>query len=102
LLDDNKQYVRRDAVSNGCCGGAGLDPREAQSIYLGRLIRGGGIIFLDDYQTARRGTSRILRHHQPGLDAGGSLHPDALHQWAVLPTTTTKPKERPFDYFIDF
>jgi hypothetical protein len=42
--------VRRDAVSHGCRGGAGLDPREAQSIYLGRLAHGGGIIFLDDYQ----------------------------------------------------
>jgi hypothetical protein len=42
--------VRRDAVSHGCRGGAGLDPREAQSLYLGRLVRGGGIIFLDDYQ----------------------------------------------------
>ena len=27
LLDDNKQYVRRHAVSHGCRGGAGLDPR---------------------------------------------------------------------------
>jgi hypothetical protein len=29
--------------------------------------------------TPRRGPSRILLHHQPGLDAGGSLHPRRAH-----------------------
>lgn len=30
----------------------------------------------------------------------GVSTPGALHQLAVLPTTTTKPTERPFDYFM--
>jgi hypothetical protein len=94
--------VRRDAVSHGCRGGAGLDPREAQSIYLARLIRGGGIIFLDDYQLPGVARAASFCIANPGWTLEEVSTPDPLHQWAVLPTTTTKPKERPFDYFIDF
>jgi hypothetical protein len=101
LLDDNKQYVSRDAVSHGGRGGAGLDPRAAQSIYLGRLIRGGGIIVLDDYQLPGVARAASFCITNPGRTLEEVSTPNALHQWAVL-RTTTKPKERPFDYFIDF
>ena len=59
----------------GCRGGAGLDPRATQSISLGRLIRRGGITFLDDYQLRVVARARILLHHQPGLDAEGVSTP---------------------------
>jgi predicted O-methyltransferase YrrM len=42
--------------------------------YLGRLIRPGGIIFLDDYQLP--GVARgLIFHVEPGLDHGGDLTP---------------------------
>jgi len=65
--------VKRDAVSHGCRGGDRRDPREAQSIYLGCLIRG-----VDSSSGTTINTPacpiRILLHRQPGLYAGGSLH----------------------------
>lgn len=47
--------------------------------------------------TPRRGSSRILLHHRTGLDAGGSLAPDALTNGPSLylgrrPTPTAAPK----------
>jgi hypothetical protein len=38
----------------------------------------------------------------PGWTLEDVSTPGALHQSAVLPTTTTKPTECPFDYFMDF
>ena len=70
-------------------------------IYLGRLVRGGGIIFLDDYQLPA--VARAVSFCATNLDwtVEKVSSPDAQHQWAVL-RTTAKPKERPFDYFVDF
>ena len=70
-------------------------------IYLGRLVRGGGIIFLDDYQlpAVARAVSFCVTNLDWTIEEVSS--PDALHQWAVL-RTPVKPKERAFDYFVDF
>ena len=70
-------------------------------VYLGRLVRPGGIIFLDDY-------------HLPGITKAASFFVANLgwalqevskaedrHHWAVL-RTSTEPDTRPFQYFIDF
>ena len=70
-------------------------------IYLGRLVRGGGIIFLDDYQlpAMARAVSFCVTNLDWTLEKVSPA--DAHHQWAVL-RTPAKPKERRFDYFVDF
>jgi predicted O-methyltransferase YrrM len=70
-------------------------------IYLGRLVRGGGIIFLDDYQlpAVARAVSFCVTNLDWTVEKVSS--PDAHHQWAVV-RTPAKPKERAFDYFVDF
>jgi predicted O-methyltransferase YrrM len=70
-------------------------------IYLGRLVRGDGIIFLDDYQlpAVARAVSFCVTNLDWTVEKVSS--PDAHHQWVVL-RTTAKPKERRFDYFVDF
>ena len=70
-------------------------------VYLGRLVRGGGIIFLDDYQ--RPGVARAVSFCVTNLDwMVEKVSPaDAHHQWAVLRTPARR-RERAFDYFVDF
>jgi predicted O-methyltransferase YrrM len=70
-------------------------------IYLGRLVRGGGIIFLDDYQlpAVARAVSFCVTNLDWAVEKVSTA--EAHHQWAVL-RTPAKPKERGFDYFVDF
>ena len=70
-------------------------------IYLGRLVRGGGVIFIDDYQLPA--VARAVSFCVTNLDwTIEELSPtDGNHQWAVL-RTTAEPKERPFDFFVHF
>jgi predicted O-methyltransferase YrrM len=69
--------------------------------YLGRLLRPGSIVFLDDYQLP--GVARAVSFFLANL--GWRLEelspPDDLHQWAVL-RTSDGPDRRPFDHFVDF
>ncbi len=69
--------------------------------YLGRLVRPGGIVFLDDYQLP--GVARAASFYLTNL--GWALEevsaPDDLHRWAVL-RTSEAPDTRPFDYYVDF
>ena len=70
-------------------------------VYLGRLLRPGGIAFLDDYQLP--GVARAASFCVTNL--GWALEevsaPDDAHQWAVL-RTSRHPEERPYDHFVDF
>jgi predicted O-methyltransferase YrrM len=70
-------------------------------VYLGRLVRPGGILFLDDYQlpAVARATSFFVTNLGWTLEEVSAA--DDLHQWAVLRTSGT-PDRRPFDYYIDF
>lgn len=69
--------------------------------YLGRLVRPGGIVFLDDYQLP--GVERAASFYLTNL--GWTLEevsaPDDLHRWAVL-RTPAAPDTRPFDHFVEF
>ena len=69
--------------------------------YLGRLLRPGGIVFVDDYQLP--GVARAVAFFVANL--GWSLEEistdEDRHHWAVL-RTSAKPDTRPFDYFTDF
>jgi predicted O-methyltransferase YrrM len=70
-------------------------------VYLGRLVRGGGIVFLDDYQlpAVARAASFCTSNLAWTLEEVSA--PDELHQWAVL-RTPDRPPERRFDHFVDF
>jgi predicted O-methyltransferase YrrM len=70
-------------------------------VYLGRLVRPGGIVFVDDYQlpAVERAVSFCLTNL--GWTLEGVSAPDDLHQWAVL-RTPREPDTRPFDFFVDF
>jgi len=69
--------------------------------FLGRLVRPGGVVFIDDYQlpAIARATSFFLANRGWKLE---SVSPaDDLHQWAVL-RTDVEPDTRPFTHFVDF
>ena len=70
-------------------------------VYLGRLVRPGGIVFLDDYQlpAVARAASFCLTNLGWTLEEVST--DDELHHWAVL-RTATRPPERPFDHFVAF
>lgn len=70
-------------------------------VYLGYLVRRGGIIILDDYQLPAvvRAASFCLTNLDWTLEEVSG--PDPHHQWAVLRTSAI-PDTRQFDYFIDF
>ena len=70
-------------------------------VYLGRLVRGGGIVFLDDYQlpSVARAASFCVTNLGWRLEA--TSVEEELHQWAVL-RTSAAPDTRPFDHFVDF
>ena len=70
-------------------------------IYLGRLVRPGGVIFVDDFQL--RSVARAVSFCTANL--GWSLEDvsidDDLHHWTVLRTAHI-PLQRPFDHYVDF
>lgn len=69
--------------------------------YLWRLVRAGGIVFLDDYQLPA--VSRTVSFFVSNLDwtLEEVSAADDLHQWAVL-RTSVLPDTRAFDYYVDF
>ena len=68
--------------------------------YLGRLVRPGGVVFLDDYQlpAVERVASFFLRNLDWELEEVSEW--DDLHRWAVL-RTSTAPDRRSFDFYVD-
>ena len=69
--------------------------------YLGRLVRPGGIVFLDDYQlpAVARAASFFLTNVGWSLEEVSDW--DDLHRWGVLRTSAV-PDTRPFDFYVDF
>jgi predicted O-methyltransferase YrrM len=70
-------------------------------IYLGRLVRNGGIIFVDDYQLpsiARAVSFCTTNLHWTIEELSAS---DPRHQWAVLRTARVPP-QRSFDHYVPF
>lgn len=70
-------------------------------IYLGRLVRQGGIILVDDYQL--RSVARAVGYctSNLGWTVEQQSTQDSRHHWAVL-RTAAAPFERGFDHYIDF
>lgn len=70
-------------------------------VFLGQLVRAGGIVFVDDYQlpAIARAASFCLTNLGWTLEEVSAA--DDLHQWAVLRTSAVT-DTRPFDYYVDF
>ena len=66
-------------------------------VYLGRLLRPGGIVFVDDYQlpSIARAVSFFLANL--GWSVEETSNAEDRHHWAVV-RTSSKPDARPFDY----
>ena len=69
--------------------------------YLGRLVRRGGVIVLDDYDLPgiRRAVSFYLTNLEWRVEEESSRDDD--HQWVVI-RTAEKADDRDFRYFVDF
>jgi predicted O-methyltransferase YrrM len=70
-------------------------------VYLGRLLRPGGVAFLDDYQLPAVARAAAFFVANLGWELVEVSPVDDLHQWAVL-RTSLAPDTRPFDYYVDF
>ncbi len=70
-------------------------------IYLGRLVRDGGVIFVDDYQLPSIAKAVTFCATNLGWTIEEISEVEDLHHWAVL-RTTSPPVERDFDHFKDF
>ena len=70
-------------------------------VYLGRLVRPGGIIFVDDYQlpSVSRAVSFFLSNMGWKIEEHSSA--DDLHHWAVL-RTALEIEARSYDHFVEF
>jgi predicted O-methyltransferase YrrM len=70
-------------------------------VYLGRLVRARGVVFLDDYQlpAVERAVSFCTTNLGWTLEEVSA--PDDRHQWAILRTSRT-PDTRAFDHYVDF
>jgi predicted O-methyltransferase YrrM len=70
-------------------------------VYLGRLVRRGGVVLLDDYQlpAVARAATFFVTNLGWGLEEVSP--PDERHQWAVLRTSELA-DTRSFDYYVDF
>jgi predicted O-methyltransferase YrrM len=70
-------------------------------VYLGRLVRPGGIVFLDDYQlpAVARAVSFFVKNLGWTLEEVSAA--DDYHRWAVLRTSAV-PDTRAFDFYVEF
>jgi len=96
FLDEGRSFDLAFVDGNHRFDGVFLD-----LIFLGRLLRPGGKIFVDDYQlpAVARAASFCLTNLGWTLEEVSAA--DDLHRWAVLRTSTI-PDTRPFDYYVDF
>ena len=69
--------------------------------FLGHLVKGGGIVFLDDYDLPGIERAVAFFVHNLGWQIEEVSPPVEGHTWAVLRTPTT-PKERDYHYFVPF
>jgi predicted O-methyltransferase YrrM len=70
-------------------------------IYLGRLVRAGGIVFVDDYQLPGVARAASFCLTNLGWTLEESSAEDDLHHWAVLRTSRVL-DSRTFDDYVDF
>jgi predicted O-methyltransferase YrrM len=70
-------------------------------MYLARLVRGGGIVFLDDYELpgVKKAVGFCTTNLEWALEEQGRAN--GLHHWVVLRLPAV-PVERAYHYFVDF
>ncbi|MDP9388772.1 MAG: class I SAM-dependent methyltransferase [Actinomycetota bacterium] len=69
-------------------------------IYLGRLLRPGGVVFVDDYQLPAVARAVSFCVTNLGWELEEVSAPDEVHQWAVV--RTREPGPRAFYHFVAF
>ena len=69
--------------------------------YLGRIVRPGSVVFLNDYQrpAVARAASFFVTNLGWTLEEVSAA--DDYHRWAVLRTSAV-PDTRPFDFYVEF
>jgi predicted O-methyltransferase YrrM len=70
-------------------------------VYLGRLLRPGAIVLVDDYQLPAIARAASFCSTNLGWTLEDVSPVDELHQWAVLRTPAV-PDTRSFDDYVDF
>jgi predicted O-methyltransferase YrrM len=70
-------------------------------MYLGRLVRRGGIVFVDDYQLPSVSRAASFCVTNLGWSHEEVSEEDDQHSWVVLRTPRAT-DSRPFDHFVDF
>jgi predicted O-methyltransferase YrrM len=70
-------------------------------VYLGRLVRGGGVLFVDDYQLASAEHAVSFCVTNLGWAIEELSRADDDHNWVVLRTPAI-PLERSWDHFVPF
>jgi len=96
FLDEGRCFDLAFVDGDHCFDGVFVD-----LFFLGRLVRPGGIVFVDDYQllAVTRAASFFVRNLGWTLEEVSAW--DDLHRCAVLRTSAV-PDTRPFDHFVDF
>lgn len=82
-------------------GGHRFDAVFVDLYYLGRLVRPGGIIFLDDYQLPGVARAAAFFTANLGWAIAEVSTTEDHHHWAVL-RTSTAPDTRSYDYLANF
>jgi predicted O-methyltransferase YrrM len=70
-------------------------------VFLGRLVKPGGAVFVDDHQLSSVQHAVAFATSNLGWHLEASSDEDPLHHWVVL-RTATGPDERDFDHFVVF
>jgi predicted O-methyltransferase YrrM len=70
-------------------------------VYLGRLVRAGGIIFVDDFQLPSVARAVSFCTTNLGWKIEEVSTDDDFHHWIAL-RTAYAPPQRPFDHYVDF
>jgi predicted O-methyltransferase YrrM len=96
LLEERRRFDLAFVDGNHRFDGVFLD-----LVYLGRLVRPGGIVFVDDAQlrSVARAVSFFVTNLEWKIEEDASA--DDLHRWVVLRTPRTPPRRR-FDHYVEF
>jgi predicted O-methyltransferase YrrM len=96
LLDEGRRFDLAFVDGNHRFDGVFLD-----LVYLGRLVRPGGIVFVDDLQlrSVARAVSFCVSNLEWEIEEDASA--DDLHHWVVLRTPRKSPRRR-FDHYVEF
>ena len=70
-------------------------------VYLGRLLRPGAVVVVDDYQLPAVARAASFCVTNLGWRSEAVSPPDDLHRWAVL-RTSAAPDTRPYDHYVAF